>query len=269
MGKLLPAGEISKHLAGKKRAATKIIPFRVKITPLGIGNFKESDESTTYKQEEIVWYKAHPKAKPEILIYRGLHILNYHEFVSDILVNKRRYRIFYNPIAKKYFANEIIKMGKDIYIKNPSCDEDFVKGLREFIKDFPAPENKKLHSINKAIREYKKEKSASKPKLKRRGRKEEDYLKEATLWAIENQQPKESRPAAARRAYGVFKDKAQSEQALVRAINRKWTGLSKLHGEKYPFYKSENEKWKRRVSFKPFAKKILKPTEAPINKGRK
>jgi hypothetical protein len=241
----------------------------VKITPNGIENYKEGDESKTYQRGETLWYKSDPKAKPEIIGFRQLAIWFYHEFVSDIKLNKKRYRLFYNPIAKKYFANEFVKVDGKIYLQNPACDDRLVDAIKELVKNFDTPEGKKLNSVNKAVREIKKDKIKNQPTKKRQGRKEDDYLKAATLWAIENKGIDEKRNPTARRAYGVFKDKAQSEQALVRAINRKWTGLSKLHEEKYPFYKSENGKWKRRVSFKSFAKKILKPTETPINKGRK
>jgi hypothetical protein len=243
----------------------KIIGKRVKIESI-VRDKRPDDVSTTYNRNGILYYKAHPEAKPKVLAVDGYAIWYYHEFFADIEVEGKQYRLFYNPIVKKFFANERVNVEGKKYLKNPSCDDDMVKELLEFIKNFPAPENKKLNSLNKAVKQYRKEKSKGRIKQKRRGRKEDDYLKRATLWSIENQQSGESRTETARRAYQEFKDEAQSEPALIQSVRNKWTNLSTIYKDKYPMKKGENGKYKRRVTFKAFVKAHFKLPQIQVEK---
>ncbi len=241
-----------------KGNAVKISPFRANITPRGIEKFNEADESITYKRGEALWYKAYSKAEPEILAFKDLAIWYYHELVADIDVNGEQYRIFYNSIAKKFFANQIINEDGNFYLKNTSCNEKFIEALMEFAKGFAAPENEKSRSINVFVTRWKKEKlkekSKSRFKLKRRGRKEEEYLKEATLWVINNRQQSELTTETARRAYEIFKTEAQSESAFVKSVTNK---CSRLEG----IYKAKSVQYKKRTNFKAYAKKSMKPIQ--------
>jgi hypothetical protein len=129
----------------------------------------------------------------------------------------------------------------------------------EFANSSPVPERNKLISIKKFAREYKEQREKSKSKAKRRGRKEEDYIKRATIWAIENQLKNESRTKVATRAYQEFSGEAQSESALIASVRNKWRGWRKIYDEKHPLEKDENGKWKKGVSFLAFVKSRFKP----------
>jgi hypothetical protein len=94
--------------------------------------------------------------------------------------------------------------------------------------------------------------------LKHRGRKEEDYLKRATLWAIENKLRREKRTETARRAYEIFKDEAQSETAFIKSVRNKWTSLNAIYKGKHPIEKDGNGKFKKPVSFKLFVRNHFK-----------
>jgi hypothetical protein len=179
----------------------------------------------------------------------------------DIKVGKKKYRVIFDKELKKVWCREIDSYdytGRALF-RNPSVDDDFVKGLMEFANSSPAPEGKKLNSINKFVKEFKKQRLKSKSKLKRRGRKEEDYLKRATVWTIENQLGNESRVKAARRAYEEFRSEAQSESAFITSVVNKWGRWKKIYETKHSLEKDENGKRKRSVSFRTFAKNQFKP----------
>jgi hypothetical protein len=179
----------------------------------------------------------------------------------DIKVGKKNYRVILDATLDKVWCREIDSYdytGRALF-KNPSVDDDFVKGLLEFANSSPAPEGKKLNSINKFVKEYRKQRLKSNSKSKRRGRKEEDYLKRATIWAIENQLKNESRTKVAGRAYLEFRGEAQSESAFIKSVRNKWRGWRKIYDAKHPLEKDENGKWKKRVSFLTFVKNHFKP----------
>jgi hypothetical protein len=179
----------------------------------------------------------------------------------DIKVGKKNYRVIHDCTLDKIWCREIDSYdytGRALF-KNPSVDDDFVKDLLEFANNSPAPEGKKLNSINKFVREWKKQRLKSNSKSKRRGRKEEDYLKRATIWAIENKLGNESRTKSARRAYQEFKSEAQSESAFITSVINKWGRWKKTYETKHPLEKDENGKRKRGVSFRAFVKNYSKP----------
>jgi hypothetical protein len=179
----------------------------------------------------------------------------------DIKVGKKKYRVIFDKELKRVWCREIDSYdytGRALF-RNPSVDDDFVKGLMEFANNSPALEGKKLNSINKFVREWKKQRLKSNSKSKRRGRKEEDYLKRATIWAIENKLGNESRTKSARRAYQEFKSEAQSESAFITSVINKWGRWKKIYETKHLLEKDENGKRKRGVSFRAFVKNHFKP----------
>jgi hypothetical protein len=247
MKKLLPIREGLKPLQGKKRVIRKITPR--------IGNLREDDESITYKRGKTVWYKAHSEAEPEILIYRGLPILNYHEFVCDIDENEKRYRIFYNPIAKNFFVNEFITVSGKIYLKNPVDKEKSEQLQRIFIKG-NLPKNKRLDTIahfKHAIEKfYKQQELESQLKKKPVGNQPKVNLIKATLWCIKNH-PKNLlyKRQTLLRAYKRFGEKTQLEDSFVKYVRSKWNNLIKEYGKQAEDFKKQN-------SLESYAKTKLK-----------
>jgi ribosomal protein L25 (general stress protein Ctc) len=179
----------------------------------------------------------------------------------DIKVGKKNYRVIIDTTLDKVWCREIDSYDYTgrVLFRNPPIEDDFVKGLMEFANSSPVPERNKLISINKFVREYKEQRLKSKSKAKRRGRKQEDYIKRATIWAIENQLKNESRTKVATRAYQEFSGEAQSESALIASVRNKWRGWRKIYDAKRPPKKDENGKWKKRVSFLVFVKNYFKP----------
>jgi hypothetical protein len=143
--------------------------------------------------------------------------------------------------------------------RNPPIEEVLLKELMESVNNSPVPERNKLITVSKFVREYREQKLKSKPKPKRRGRKEEDYIKRATVWTIENQLKNEPFKTTAHRAYQEFKGEAHSETALVSSIRSKQREWKKKYNEKYPLKRDENGKWKNRVPFRTFIKSLSKP----------
>jgi hypothetical protein len=226
----------------KKRVIKKICPYRVKITPLGIGDFKEGDDSITYRRKDTVWYKANSEAKPEILFYKGLAIWFYHEFVSDIKVNQKRFRVFYNPIAKKFFANEFVRVSGKLYLKNPCVDDITVKKLLEDLEK--CPKNKRLASIRKAERELiKKERQEKIKRLQNPvGRPDKENLKRATIWCITALDNKDYKnySETIKEAYKVHGDKEIPLKSFSRTVRLKIKTITDLYKEKSQTYRSKN-----------------------------
>jgi hypothetical protein len=179
----------------------------------------------------------------------------------DIKVGKKNYRVIIDTTLDKVWCREIDSYDYTgrVLFRNPPIEDDFVKGLMEFANSSPVPERNKLISIKKFAREYREQRLKSKSKPKRRGRKEEDYIKRATIWAIENQLKNESRTKVAGRAYQEFSGEAQSESALIVSVRNKWRGWRKIYDAKHPLEKDENGKRKKGVSFRTFIKSRFKP----------
>jgi hypothetical protein len=255
MKKLLPMREELRNSNGKKRVVGKIRPYRAKITPLGIGDFKEGDESFTYRRKDIVWYKANSKAKPEILVFRGLAIWFYHEFVSDIDISGKRYRIFYNSVAKKFFANEFVKVRGKVYLKNP-VDREISEQVEKIFVEANLPKNKVLdtlaHAKQRIEKFYKQEELKSRPKKKPVGNQPKVNLVKATLWCIKNH-PKNllHKRRTLLRAYKEFGEKTQLEDSFVKSVRSKWSNLIKE-------YSRQPEEFKKQNSLQSYAKTELK-----------
>ncbi len=219
---------------------------------------REDDKSITYKRGKILYYKSHPEAEPEILAINGYAIWYYHEFVADIEVEGKRHRVFYNPYVKGFFINEIIEADdKRILLKNPAYDEDKTKRILEIFNDGKTPDNQLRITASmiakglKSIADCRLDKPKVEPQPK--GRPSEQYLRDATFWAISNRKFKETKLQVAARAYSLFQKDATSEESLRKSIVRKWN-------ETYESWKAEKEKadLKKRFTFKKFAKIHLK-----------
>jgi hypothetical protein len=245
-------------VGGEKWTTNEHYPQRMRAYKITERVKGKDDLSITYRRGKILYYKAHPKAKAEILAVDGYAIWFYHEFVSDIEAEGKRHRVFYNPYAKKFFINEIISDDSNrTLLKNPSYDEDKTKRILELFNDGKTPDEQLRFTariitkrIEKAVDEHF-AKSDTKPKTK--GRPAEQYLRDATFWAISNRQSKESKPKVAERAFELFEKEATSKDALKTAILRIWN-------EAYAKFKIEKEKMdvKNHFTFKKFAKTYLK-----------
>jgi hypothetical protein len=255
MKKLLPMLEETKNRKRKKRVTRKMTPYRVNITPLGIEDFKKDNESFTYKRRDTIFYKANLEAEPEVLAYKGWHIMNYHEFVSDIDVNKKRYRIFYNPIAKKFFANEFLRVSGKIYLKNP-VDKEVSKQIAKFIIEGNLPKSSLLDTLANAKQRVEKflkqEELKNRPKKKPVGNQPKVNLIKATLWCIKNH-PKNLllKRQTLLRAYKRFGEKTQLEDSFVKSVRSKWSNLIKK-------YNRQPEEFKKQNSLESYAKTELK-----------
>jgi hypothetical protein len=100
-----------------------------------------------------------------------------------------------------------------------------------------------------------------KPKLilKSKGRPSEQYLKNATYWAIAHRKPKgsrqEPRGESIDRAYEIFKADATSKESFKNALYRLWRETSKA----WTVEKNKLDEVKRkRFTIEKFAKKYLK-----------
>jgi hypothetical protein len=246
MKKLLPMREELKPLQEEKPTIRKINGFRAKITPYGIEDFKKGDTSKIYRRGETVWYKANSTAKPEIITFRNLPIWSYNEFVSDIEENEKGYRIFYNPIAKKFFVNEIVSYNYKgiVLLKNPVDKERSEQLQRIFIKA-NLPKNKRLDTIahfRQAIEKFYNQKELE-SQLKKRsvGNQPKVNLMKATLWCIKNH-PKNllHKRQTLLRAYKRFGEKTQLEDSFVTYVRSKWTNLIKEYGRQAEDFKKQN-----------------------------
>jgi len=190
------------------------------------------DMSTTYRRNGILYYKSHPKARPEILAVNGYAIWYYHEVVSDIEVEGKRHRAFYNPYAKEFFVNEIIEENGRIFLKNPKCDGETVRQVMEVIEqrilEIPGGQWKNTFNYLKKKMDDLYKSPPAKPKLKlnqkRQGRPEEPYLREATYWAIVNRKLKDRNKKISiediRCAYEVYRGQATSFIAFRNNLHR-------------------------------------------------
>jgi hypothetical protein len=227
----------------------------VKVTPFGIEDFRQGDESKTYRRGETLWYKANSRAKAEIIGFRHLAIWYYHEFVSDIEENGKRYRIFYNPIAMRFFVNEFVTVSGKIYLKNPVDKERSEQLQRIFIKA-NVPKNNRLDTIahfRQGIEKFYKQKELeSQLKKKPVGNQPKVNLMKATLWCIKNH-PKNllHKRQTLLRAYKRFGEKTQLEDSFVKYVRSKWTNLIKEYGRQAEDFKKQN-------SLESYAKTKLK-----------
>jgi hypothetical protein len=179
----------------------------------------------------------------------------------DIKIGKKNYRVVLDAALDKVWCREIDSYdytGRALF-RNPPIEDGLVKDLIEFVNSSPVPERNKLITVSKFAREYREQRLKSKSKAKRRGRKEKDYIKRATVWAIENQLKNESFTKVARRAYQEFRSEAHSEAALVSSLRSKQRSWKNLYKEKHPLKRDEDGKWKKRVSFRTFIKRLFKP----------
>jgi hypothetical protein len=244
--------EKSKNDKRREKIIRKIIPYRLNITPLGIEDFKKGDESFTYRRKDTVWYKANSEAEPEILAYKGWHILNYHEFVSDIDVNRRRYRVFYNPIAKKVFVNELVKAGKRIYLKNP-VNKEMSELLFGTVKELPKKNRlDTIAHLKKNIEKFnKQEELSSQSEKKSVGNVPKANLIKATKWCIKTQ-PRywEYKRQTLLRAYKIFGEKSHTKESFVKMVRSKWNNVMED-------YNAKPEEFRKQNSRESYAKSVL------------
>jgi hypothetical protein len=161
-------------VGGEKWTTNEHYPQRKRVHKITERVKRKDDLSITYRRGKILYYKAHPKAKPEILAVNGLAIWNYNEFFADIDMEGIPHRIFYNPMSKKFLANEIVSYDYDgkgsVLLKNPinTIVSSQITKLLDGI-----PQNEWLDTLkdvrNKSIK--KKQQNKSKSPLKKKGRK--------------------------------------------------------------------------------------------------
>jgi hypothetical protein len=239
-----------------KGNAVKISPFRVNITPRGIEKFNEADESITYKRGEALWYKAYSKAEPEILAFRGLAIWNYNEFLTDVNLEGIPYRVFYNPVSKKFLVNEIVSFdydGKGMVLLKNSVNEGVSLKVTEMISKLPKSDW--IHTLNRSRKNliHKKQghKAKNPPKMRVRKMKDNSIIR-ATLFCIskyDRNEIKEYRPYILR-AYKIYKN-GQTEATFLRGVYAKWATFRKEYG------KLSKEIKEAKSSYK-YAKEVLK-----------
>jgi hypothetical protein len=177
----------------------------------------------------------------------------------DIKIDGTKYRIIFDKKLKKVWCREIHSFdhtGRPLF-RNPAYDEEKTKRIIELFNDGKTPDEQLRFTARIIAKGIKKAvdnhfaKSDTKPKTK--GRPAEQYLRDATFWAISNRQSKESKPKVAERAFELFEKEATSKDALKTAILRIWN-------EAYAKFKIEKEKMdiKNHFTFKKFAKTYLK-----------
>jgi hypothetical protein len=239
--------------ANQGRVATKSIHRRIEDSKKG------NPESITYKRSGILYYKAHPKAKPEILAIDGLAIWHYHKFVADVEVEGKQYRVFYNPISKDIIANEIISENCDgkemVFLRNPA-DTEMSKWLEETFFKKNLPKNRRLDTIahfrQKIVKFNKQEDLNRQSKKKPVGNQPKASLIRATLWCIKNH-PKDSKykRKILIRAYKRYGEKTHTEESFIKAVRSKWSNLIKE-------YSKQPEEFKKQNSIEIYAKSELK-----------
>jgi hypothetical protein len=215
---------------------------------------KKHPESITYKRKGILYYKAHPKARPEIQAIDGLPIWFYNKFVADVEVEGKQYRVFYNPISKELLANEISYENYDgeecMLLRNPA-NLKVSKRLMEVLIEENIPEKDWLDTL--ANHKQRVEKYLRKQKLKLQSKKNgvgsppKIYLIKAILWYIENQpkKPEDRRPTLLR-AYEKFKKAAIKEESaimpdsFVKMVTRRYNELRRKYYAKSREYRSQN-----------------------------
>lgn len=193
-----------------------------------------------------------------------LDIRDYDEFVDDIPFKGKTYRIFYNPIIKKFLANEILSVKKNILLKNPAINQEV---LREWLKKYESlPKDQQaltLKAFRRKIEEKQKKKSLDdKAKLKKRGRPAKPYLRKATLWAIKNQEIGEQRRQVIKRAYEKYKNESPNLKSFSTTVTKIWN-------ETRDNWKEQKQKDEAKITIplKVFAEKFLK-VSFKVNKNR-
>jgi hypothetical protein len=280
MKKVLLVTEEERNLNRKKRIFIKNRPYRMKITPLGLGDFKKDDESITYRRGNKVWYKAHPEAKLELLYFNGLAIWNYNEFLIDVDYEGKPCRIFFNPISGKFLANEIVydEEGR-VLLKNPTYDKDKVEKMLEIFFDEKTPNNqvkitaaifkRKFDKRLKGLLKESEMKPEIKPIIKKGWR--EQYLRDATYWAIVNHKSKGNRTEpfsqVIERAYLHCKELTTSKGAfkgaiykLRKEVRNAWTIELNSSGIKVDSTEREDTLGNKNINsaYRKFIKKYLK-----------
>lgn len=191
-----------------------------------------------------------------------LGINYYHEFVTDIDLQGKPHRVFYNPIVKEFFVNEILSYdynGKgNMLLKNPAFKIEDKEKLIEIIEN-QIPENEQLNCIN-AVKNYFKTKLLKTPKTKpennRKGRTKSIDLIITTFWAMKNRKPGETYSDINGRAYRRFKPVNISEESFKRSIEReRKTILRAFTGWKID---QLEKKKKEEVTFENFKKDYLR-----------
>ncbi len=231
-----PETRITIPLVGGGRLTTnEHYPQRERVHKITARVKRADDLSTTYKRGETVWYKANPEAEPEILAYKDLAIWNYNEFLTDVVLEKIPYRIFYNPISKKILVNEIVSYDYNgiILLKNPVNKELTLK-ITKMLFDKGKP-NEYRETINAVKRELEKVliKNKQKKSVKKPGRKPEVNLMRATLYCIkkyDNKIVKEYRPYI-ERAYALYKIDGQTHETFITRVYSKWAKLRKSYSQ--------------------------------------
>jgi hypothetical protein len=246
MKKVLLVTEEERNLNRKKRIFIKNRPYRMKITPLGLGDFKKDDESITYRRGNKVWYKAHPEAKLELLYFNGLAIWNYNEFLIDVDYEGKPCRIFFNPISGKFLANEIVSHNYDgkgmVLLKNPSNKVILPKILKILFDE--GKENEWLDTLREARSQALKEKHKIKRKksLKPRGRPQKENIKKAVIWclnALDNKVYK-NRKEAIKESYNEFGEKDVPLKSFTRTVGEKINIITNSYNKKPLNFRRKN-----------------------------
>jgi hypothetical protein len=236
-----------------KGNAVKISPFRVNITPRGIENL--NGKSITYTRGDTTWYKAHPEAEPEILVFKGLAIWYYNEFIGDVVEEDVSYSIAYNPISEKILAYKIVSFEGRSFLENPANtvvskkyeELFFEENLPE--KDLTDTAHNFYQKVKKRVEELRKERESEKQPV---GKKPKANLTRATLWCVRNH-PKNlthKRPTILR-AYKKFGEEDQTEDSFVRNVYRKWNNFEKE-------YRAQPAEFKKQNSKENYARKIFR-----------
>jgi hypothetical protein len=254
MKKPLLIAEKLKDSNGKMgKVVTKIIPFRVNITPRGIEKF--NDKSITYKRGEMTWYKAYPEAEPEILVFKGLAVWNYNEFIGDVNEEGVLYSIAYNPISEKILAYKIVSFEGRTLLENPANtaiskkyeDLIFKENLPE--KDLIDTTYNLYQRMKKRVEGLRKERESER---QTKGNKPKANLIRATRWCVVNH-PKNLiyKKQTLIRAYKKFGEKNQTEDSFVRVVRSKWSNFDKQ-------YRAQPAEFKKQNSKENYARKILR-----------
>jgi hypothetical protein len=228
-----------------KRVIRKISPFRVKISPRGIENFSEDDKSITYKCGETLWYKAHPEAEPEILAFKGLAILYYNEFITDVELDGVPHRVFYNSLSKKFLVNEIVSYSyKGIVLLRNPVDTQKSEKLTEFFITLNLPKNNRNDTIRnfkeRVEKFYKQEELKSQAKNQPKGNLPDPILMEAACWCIgQNPRPRYKRPTLLR-AFKKFGKKSHTEGSFITMVRSKWSKILKAYDKMPDDFKKAN-----------------------------
>ena len=183
----------------------------------------------------------------------------------DICVNEVYYRIYLNKELNTLYSNEIVSYDYNgrgtILFRNPAYDQEKTKAILAIFFDGKTPDNQLMNTASMICKKMEKMiKNRIAPENKKAlpiGRQKEQYLRDATYWAIKNFKDKDHRAENKKdvfeRAYLKFQAYTTSQESFIKSLYRLWNEAHKV----WILERVKNSENKQ-FTFQKFAKSYFK-----------